>query len=66
MYRHFKCAFVDHEFCLIFLPRRIDEQEAEYIKRLSESVAIQSVSAWPEKRPEIKRQIEWAGKVICN
>lgn len=35
----------------------IDEHQALYIKRLSDSVAIQSVSAWPEKRGEIKRQV---------
>ncbi|XP_005092269.1 cytosolic non-specific dipeptidase isoform X1 [Aplysia californica] len=42
----------------------IDEKQDLYIQRLSEAVSIQSVSAWPEKRPEIKRMIEWAGKMI--
>jgi len=43
---------------------RIDEKQDLYIERLAETVAIQSVSAWPEKRPEIKRMIEWAGKFV--
>ncbi|XP_005096700.1 cytosolic non-specific dipeptidase isoform X2 [Aplysia californica] len=43
---------------------RIDEKQGLFVERLREAVAIQSVSAWPEKRPEIKRMIEWAGKMV--
>ncbi|GFN87739.1 endonuclease-reverse transcriptase [Plakobranchus ocellatus] len=46
--------------------QHIDNNEALYIKRLSDAVAIQSVSAWPEKRPEIKRMIEWAGQTLTK
>jgi len=42
----------------------IDDKTGLYIQRLSDSVAIQSVSAWPEKRPEIKRMVEWAGEML--
>ena len=38
----------------------IEEHEEEYVARLKEAVAIQSVSAWPENRGEIVRMIEWA------
>lgn len=34
------------------------------LQRLAEWVAIQSVSAWPEKRGEIKRMMEVAAKEI--
>ncbi|XP_059145561.1 cytosolic non-specific dipeptidase-like [Physella acuta] len=44
----------------------IDSQERKYVDRLAEAVAIQSVSAWPEKRPEIKRMVEWAGEHITK
>ncbi|XP_005096699.1 cytosolic non-specific dipeptidase isoform X1 [Aplysia californica] len=49
---------------LMPLTRRIDEKQGLFVERLREAVAIQSVSAWPEKRPEIKRMIEWAGKMV--
>ena len=35
----------------------IDDNQSLYVQRLSDSVAIQSVSAWPEKRGEIKKQV---------
>ncbi|XP_038054212.1 cytosolic non-specific dipeptidase-like [Patiria miniata] len=44
-----------------FLPKLfsfIDNHQDEYVKRLADAVAIQSVSAWPEKRSEIKRMLE--------
>ncbi|XP_038054878.1 cytosolic non-specific dipeptidase-like [Patiria miniata] len=44
-----------------FLPKLfsfIDENQDEYVKRLADAVAIQSVSAWPEKRSEVKRMLE--------
>lgn len=34
----------------------------QYIENLKEAVAIQSVSAWPHKRSEVKRMIEWAAE----
>lgn len=34
------------------------------VQRLSQWVAVQSVSAWPEKRGEIKRMMEMAAKDI--
>ncbi|KAM4705932.1 cytosolic non-specific dipeptidase [Rhinophrynus dorsalis] len=42
----------------------IDKNQDLYVKRLSEWVAIQSVSAWPEKRGEIKRMMEVCAKEI--
>ncbi|CAL1547330.1 unnamed protein product [Lymnaea stagnalis] len=42
----------------------IDGKQDLYVERLKQAVAIQSVSAWPEKRPEIKRMIEWAGEEL--
>jgi len=39
--------------------RYIDYREDIYVTRLSEAVAIQSVSAWPDKRTEIVRMMEW-------
>ncbi|CAG5132196.1 unnamed protein product, partial [Candidula unifasciata] len=44
----------------------IDKKQDAYVQRLAEAVAIQSVSAWPEKRPEIKRMIEWAGALLSK
>ncbi|XP_060592099.1 cytosolic non-specific dipeptidase-like isoform X2 [Ruditapes philippinarum] len=37
----------------------IDKNADKYIKRLSDVVAIKSVSAWPETRPEIRKMVEW-------
>lgn len=37
----------------------IDENKLKYIDVLKTAVAIQSVSAWPEKRGEIQRMMEW-------
>ncbi|XP_033646063.1 cytosolic non-specific dipeptidase-like [Asterias rubens] len=48
-----------------FLPKLfsyIDAHQDEYVERLATAVAIQSVSAWPEKRSEIKRMIEVVAK----
>lgn len=38
----------------------IDDNQDRYVKKLAEWVAIQSVSAWPEKRGEIRRMMEVA------
>ncbi|XP_048525644.1 cytosolic non-specific dipeptidase-like [Dendroctonus ponderosae] len=40
--------------------RKIDENKLKYIENLREAVAIKSVSAWPQNRPDVKRMIEWA------
>ncbi|XP_036371539.1 cytosolic non-specific dipeptidase-like [Megalops cyprinoides] len=48
-----------------FLPalfKYVDEHEEVYIERLARWVAVQSVSAWPEKRGEVKRMMEVAAK----
>ncbi|XP_018333031.1 cytosolic non-specific dipeptidase [Agrilus planipennis] len=37
----------------------VEKNKTEYISNLKEAVAIQSVSAWPEKRSEIKKMAEW-------
>ncbi|KAG9479124.1 hypothetical protein GDO78_012670 [Eleutherodactylus coqui] len=42
----------------------VDCHQDVYVKRLSEWVAIQSVSAWAEKRGEIKKMMEVAAKEI--
>lgn len=42
----------------------VDEQQDLYVKRLADWVAVQSVSAWPEKRGEIKKMMEMAAKDI--
>nr|XP_020657468.1 cytosolic non-specific dipeptidase isoform X2 [Pogona vitticeps] len=42
----------------------VDKHQDLYVKRLADWVAIQSVSAWPEKRGEVKRMIEVAAKDI--
>lgn len=44
-----------------FLPtlfKYVDDHQNEYIKRLSDAVAIQSVSGWPDKRPEVIRMVK--------
>ncbi|XP_072323271.1 cytosolic non-specific dipeptidase-like [Scyliorhinus torazame] len=50
-----------------YLPKlfkHIDDNQELYVKRLADWVAIQSVSAWPEKRGETKRMVEFVGKEI--
>ncbi|XP_073847644.1 cytosolic non-specific dipeptidase 2 [Musca autumnalis] len=37
----------------------VDENKDKYIDVLKTAVAIQSVSAWPDKRGEIQRMVEW-------
>jgi hypothetical protein len=34
----------------------VDAREAEYVGRLGEAIAIQSVSAWPHKRDEVRAE----------
>ncbi|XP_078073260.1 cytosolic non-specific dipeptidase-like [Mustelus asterias] len=50
-----------------YLPKlfhHIDDNQELYVKRLADWVAIQSVSAWPEKRGETRRMVEFVGKEI--
>uniref|UniRef100_A0A8C1SJV1 Cytosolic non-specific dipeptidase n=1 Tax=Cyprinus carpio TaxID=7962 RepID=A0A8C1SJV1_CYPCA len=42
----------------------VDEHQDDYVERLAQWVAVQSVSAWPEKRGEIKKMMEMAAKDI--
>ncbi|XP_059900327.1 cytosolic non-specific dipeptidase-like [Gadus macrocephalus] len=42
----------------------LDEHQDLYVERLAEWVAVQSVSAWPEKRGEIKKMMDIAAKDI--
>lgn len=37
----------------------IDANKSKYISALAEAVAIKSVSAWPDSRPEIFRMVNW-------
>ncbi|KAI9560884.1 hypothetical protein GHT06_011838 [Daphnia sinensis] len=37
----------------------IDSNKDKFIKNLNEAVAIKSVSAWPETRPEIFKMVKW-------
>ncbi|KAK3592564.1 hypothetical protein CHS0354_000893 [Potamilus streckersoni] len=39
--------------------QHIDANKEKYIQRLSDAVAIKSVSAWPQVRQEINRMVEW-------
>ena len=54
------CTF----YLQLFFFRHIDANESKYIKRLADVVAIKSVSAWPDNRPDVVRMIEWTKKVI--
>ncbi|XP_034456124.1 LOW QUALITY PROTEIN: cytosolic non-specific dipeptidase-like [Hippoglossus hippoglossus] len=52
---------------MAYLPKlfkHVDEQQETYVQRLADWVAVQSVSAWPEKRGEIKKMMEMAAKEI--
>lgn len=41
------------------MPSYIDSNKGKFIKNLSDAVAIKSVSAWPETRPEILKMVQW-------
>ncbi|XP_069476849.1 cytosolic non-specific dipeptidase-like [Ambystoma mexicanum] len=49
---------------LAALFKYVDEHQDLYVQRLADWVAIQSVSAWPEKRDEIKRMMQVAAKEV--
>ncbi|KAK7098494.1 cytosolic non-specific dipeptidase-like [Littorina saxatilis] len=42
----------------------IDKNQEKYVKLLEEAVAIKSVSAWPETRPEIRRMVNWTKQLL--
>ncbi|XP_037947161.1 cytosolic non-specific dipeptidase-like [Teleopsis dalmanni] len=44
----------------------IEVHKEEYINNLKVAVAIQSVSAWPDKRNEIQRMVEWTADKLRN
>ncbi|KAK6190458.1 hypothetical protein SNE40_002321 [Patella caerulea] len=44
--------------------KHIDKNADKYVKLLAESVAIQSISAEPEKRGEVRRMVEWTAKKL--
>jgi nonspecific dipeptidase len=39
----------------------IDKNVNKWIDNLAEAVAIKSVSAWTETRPEIEKMVRWVG-----
>ena len=39
----------------------IDKNKDKFIENLSKAVAIKSVSAWPDTRPEITKMMKWMG-----
>ncbi|KAJ8298594.1 hypothetical protein KUTeg_022654 [Tegillarca granosa] len=43
---------------------KIDENQEKYIQRLAETVAIKSVSAWPQTRLDIGKMVQWTAKFI--
>ncbi|CAB1421586.1 unnamed protein product, partial [Pleuronectes platessa] len=52
---------------MAYLPKlfkHVEEQQDTYVQRLADWVAVQSVSAWPEKREEIKKMMEMAAEEI--
>merc|ERR1712071_514130 len=42
----------------------IDANQKKFIQNLDEAVAIKSVSAWPETRPEIFKMVKWVAAKI--
>ena len=44
---------------LVCLPSFIQQHGNDYVARLSEVVAIKSVSAWPESRSDVARMMNW-------
>lgn len=65
-YGHCQChmiycfSFIYTSFHFISLHlRHIDANKSRYIDVLKEAVAIKSVSAWPDSRPEIFKMVDW-------
>jgi len=44
--------------------KHINDHQEDYIKTLAEVVAIKSVSAWPETRPDITVQVKHTAKMV--
>ena len=42
----------------------IDSNKEKYIDNLAAAVAIKSVSAWAETRPEISKMVKWMGSEL--
>ena len=42
----------------------VDNHKNQYIDNLAQVVAIKSVSAWPDHRPEIVKMIKWMGSEL--
>ena len=42
----------------------INTNKAKFIDDLAHAVAIKSVSAWPEMRPEIVKMVKWMGMAL--
>lgn len=63
--------FIQYNCCILLTQlslyslyyRHIDESQEKYIKRLADTVAIKSVSAWPESRTDILTMQEWVKTV---
>jgi nonspecific dipeptidase len=47
---------------LVKIFKYIDDHQESYVDALREAVAIKSVSAWPDARPEVKKMVEWTQK----
>lgn len=43
---------------------QIDKNQEKYITRLAETVAIKSVSAWPETRLDVGKMVQWTAKKL--
>ena len=39
----------------------VDDNKDKWIDNLAEAIAIKSVSAWADTRPEVDRMVYWAG-----
>lgn len=44
---------------LLIINSHVDANKARYIETLKEAVAIKSVSAWPDSRPDVQKMVEW-------
>lgn len=48
----------------MFSIRHVDANKVRYIDALREVVAIKSVSAWPENRPDIGTAVNWTAEKL--
>ncbi|KAI1285597.1 Cytosolic non-specific dipeptidase [Halotydeus destructor] len=42
----------------------IDERKSEHVAMLKEAVAIESISAWNDKWPDVEKMVKWYGKKL--